>query len=241
MSDIYANAVDSLRIAIEHFLKEPDYSSRKHAILTLFHAIELFLKEQLHRTNAILIYRNIDATITDDSLTVGAKEALARLENLGMGLPKQPKEVIDRIQKRRNRIEHHRYDHKKEDETIIVESLAFILFFTESVLYAKLQADIPAETLETIYSLVYDRQDRYWIAMYRLERWMHETWPEWNNKESYTPDEFRGTLDCPICSESYLVIGYHDKPFCFRCNTSVAAAECEDCGRTYLASEGCCS
>lgn len=32
MSDIYANAVDSLRIGIEHFLKEPGYSSRKHAI-----------------------------------------------------------------------------------------------------------------------------------------------------------------------------------------------------------------
>jgi hypothetical protein len=75
MSDIYANAVDSLRIGIEHFLKEPGYSSRKHAILTLFHAIELFLKEQLHRTNPILIYRNLDTKITEDSLTVGIKEA----------------------------------------------------------------------------------------------------------------------------------------------------------------------
>ena len=74
VSDIYANAVDSLRIGIEHFLKESGYSSRKHAILTLFHAIELFLKEQLHRTNPILIYRNIDAKITDDSMTVGIKK-----------------------------------------------------------------------------------------------------------------------------------------------------------------------
>ncbi|OCB02972.1 hypothetical protein [Acidithiobacillus ferrivorans] len=82
MSDIYANAVDSLQIGIEHFLKEPGYSSRKHAILTLFHAIEMFLKEQLHRTNPILIYRNIDAIITADSMTVGIKEALIRLENL---------------------------------------------------------------------------------------------------------------------------------------------------------------
>lgn len=241
MSDIYANAVDSLRIGIEHFLKEPGYSSRKHAILTLFHAIELLLKEQLHRTNPILIYRNIDAIITVDSMTVGIKEALMRLENIGLGLPKQPQEVIERIQKRRNRIEHHRYDHKEEDETIISESLAFILFFAESILKAKLERDVPPETLREIQSLVYDRQDLYWIAMYRLEQWMHEVWPEWNNEESYTPDEFRGTLDCPICRDSYLVIGYHDKPFCFRCNTSVDAAECADCGRTYLASEGCCS
>lgn len=241
MSDIYSNAVDSLRIGIEHFLKEPDYSSRKHAILTLFHAIELFLKEQLHRTHPILIYRNIDAKITDDSFTVGIKEALTRLDNLGLGLPKQPQEVIERIQKRRNRIEHHRYDHKEDDEAIISESLAFILFFVDGVLKGELERDIPPETLRGIQRLVYDRQDLYWIAMYRLEQWMYETWPEWNNEESDTPDDFRGTLDCPICRQSYLVVGYHAKPFCFHCNTSIDAAECEDCGRTYLASDGCCS
>lgn len=241
MSDIYANAVDSLRIGIEHFLKEPSYSSRKHAILTIFHAIELFLKEQLHRTNPILIYRNLDAKITDDSMTVGIKEALMRLENLGLGLPKQPQEVIERIQKRRNRIEHHRYEHKDEDETIISESLAFILFFADGVLKTKLENDVSPEILRTIQSLVYDHQDRYWLAMYRLEQWMYETWPNWNNEESVIPDEFGGTLDCPICRQSYLVIGYHDKPLCFHCNTSIDAAECDDCGRTYLASEGCCS
>jgi hypothetical protein len=149
-------------------------------------------------------------------------------------LPKQPQEVVARIQKRRNRIEHYRYDHKGEDETIISESLAFILFFAEIVLKAKLERDVPPETLCKIRGLVYDRQDLYWIAMYRLEQWMHEVWPQWNNEESDTPDEFHGTINCPICCESYLVIGYHDKPFCFRCNTSVAAAECKNCGRTYL-------
>lgn len=241
MSDIYANAVDSLRIGIEHFLKEPGYSSRKHAILTLFHAIELFLKEQLYRTNPILIYRNLDAKITGDSMTVGIKEALISLENLGLSLPKQSQEVIERIQKRRNRIEHHRYDHKEDDETIISESLAFILFFADGVLKAKLENDVSPETLRKIQSLVYDRQDRYWIAIHRLEQWMHETWPDWDNEESDTPGEFSGTLDCPICCQSCLVIGYHAKPFCFHCNSSIDAAECSDCGRTYLASGDCCA
>lgn len=241
MSDIYANAVDSLRIGIDHFLKAPGYSSRKHAILMIFHAIELFLKEQLHRATPILIYRNLDAKITDDSFTVGIKEALTRLENLGLGLPKETQEVIEGIQKRRNRIEHHRYDHKEEDEKIISESLAFILFFVDSVLKGKLERDVPAETLRKIQGLVYDRQDLRWIAIHRLEQWMHDTWPEWNNEESDTPREFRGALDCPICRKSYLVIGYHVRPFCFYCNTPVDAAECEDCGRTYLAGKGCCS
>src|SRR5438105_2633151 len=71
LSAIYLNAVDSLRIGMEFFLKESDYSSRKHAVLTVFHAIELLLKEQLSQTNSILIYKNIDAKITEESLTVG--------------------------------------------------------------------------------------------------------------------------------------------------------------------------
>ena len=145
MSEIYANAIDSLRIGIEYFLKESTYSSRKHAILTLFHAIELFLKEQLHRTNHLLIYKNIDTPITENSQTVGIKEALSRLENLGLGLPKQQRSIIENIQRRRNRIEHHRYDHRQEDETVIAESLQFILFFVDSVLRGRLEADIPPD------------------------------------------------------------------------------------------------
>lgn len=239
LSDIYANAVDSLRIGIEYFLKEAGYSSRKHAILTLFHAIELFLKEQLYRTNRVLIYRNIDAAITDDSQTVGIKEALARLENLGLGLPKQQRSVIDNIQRRRNRIEHHRYDHKAEDEVIIAESLQFILFFVDSVLRGQLEADIPPETLRRIQQIVYERDQLYWIAMHRLENWMREAWPDWNNEVSDTPDEFVGTTDCPICRDSFLVFDYHPKPFCFRCNTTVDARECDYCGGTYLTGKPC--
>jgi len=239
LSDIYANAIDSLRIGIEHFLKKTDYSSRKHAILTLFHAVELFLKEQLHRTNRLLIYRNIDAPITDDSQTVGIKEALTRLENLGLGLPKQQRTVIENIQKRRNRIEHHRYDQNQEDEVVIAESLQFILFFVDSVLRGKLEEDIPAETLREIQQIVYARDQMYWIAMHRLETWMHETWPDWNDEVSDSPEEFPGTNDCPICRDSFLVSGYHPKPFCFRCNTTVDAEVCNYCGRTYLSGKPC--
>lgn len=239
MSDIYSNAVDSFRIGVEHFLKTPGYSSRKHAILTIFHAIELLLKEQLHRTNPLLIYKNIDAKIHEDSLTVGIKEALTRLENLGQALPEEPKAIIERIQKRRNRIEHHRYDQKEEDEAIISESLQFIFFFVDGVLRERLEDDVPPETLREIQGLIYERQDRYWIAHHRLDMWMREAWPDWNDEESDLPDEFEGTMDCPICRQTHLVSGYHPKPFCFYCNTSIDAVECEDCGRTHLESAEC--
>lgn len=239
MSDIYSNAVDSFRIGVEYFLKTPTYSSRKHAILTIFHAIELLLKEQLHRTNPLLIYKNIDGKINEDSQTVGIREALTRLENLGQALPKEPKAVIERIQKRRNRIEHHRYDHQKEDEAIISESLQFIFFYVDGVLRERLENDVPPETLREIQGLIYERQDRAWIAMFRLEMWMRETWPDWVDEAMDHPNEFDGTLDCPICRQTNLVVGYHPTPFCFYCNTSVEAVECEDCGRTHLANDEC--
>ncbi len=240
-SDIYANAVDSLRIAIEHFLKKPGYSTRKHTILTLFHAIELFLKEQLYRINPILIYRNLDAKITDDSQTVSIKECLVRLENLGIGLAKDPQAIIEKIQKRRNRVEHHRYDHQKEDEVIIAESLKFILFFVNDVLKGKLENDIPPATLREIQRLVYERGERYNLAMHRVDVWLRERWPAWDEQDAPTPDEFDGTMQCPICREDFLVAGYHDRPFCFLCGTSVDAYGCDSCGRIHLGKGTCCS
>ena len=239
-SEIYLNAIDSLQVGIDYFMRDSSYSSRKHAIMTVFHAIELFLKEQLHRVNPLLIYRDIDKPVKDDSITVGAKEAMNRLENLGLGLFKQSSEVIEKMQGRRNRIEHHRYDHKDEDNQTLSDSLAFILFFVGEVLNERLDNDLTPERLRAIQDHVYDRQDLYWIASHRLERWMHQHWPQWNEEETDTPDEFRGTLDCPICRQEFLVIGYHERPFCFCCNTDIDAAECECCGRTYLADKTCC-
>jgi hypothetical protein len=116
--------------------------------LTVFHAIELLLKERLAQTNPILIYKNIDAKITDDAVTVGVREALTRLENLGLGIPDEEKKTIENIQRVRNRIEHHRYDHnEKEDDAIIASSLKFILYFVEFVFEGKLDHRIDPKLL----------------------------------------------------------------------------------------------
>jgi hypothetical protein len=241
MSAIYENAIDSLRIGFEFFQKESSYSSRKHAILTVFHAIELFFKEHLFQINPVLIYKNIDTKITDDSQTVGIREILVRFENIGVKLPGEQIAAITKIQKIRNRIEHHRYDHNEtEDELVIAEALKVVLFFTEFVLERRIGDDIGPELFTAMYDRVVDYNEHQGVATYRLEEWMKKEWPAWNPMETDC-DEFGGTYDCPVCRQSFLVMGYHDKPFCFHCNTSVDAANCEDCGQTYLASKGCCS
>ena len=240
MSEIYENAVDSLRIGMEFFLKETNYSSRKHAILTVFHAIELLLKEQLSRTNPILIYKNIDAKITEDAPTVGLRESLARLENLGLGIPKEERETIENIQRIRNRIEHYRYDHKEAgDDAIIASSLKFILYFVEMVLQIKLEDHIDGEILRNINCRVLEYNERRGLGDFRFEEWCRKTWPEWDQDVDDIPPEFPGTDYCPECRQAYLIIGYHDKPVCFFCNTTIDAASCEECGETFLMPRGC--
>jgi hypothetical protein len=242
ISPIFENALDSLRIGMEFFQKEGSYSSRKHAILTVFHAIEMLLKEQLHRTNPILICKNIDKKIGDDSYTVGLDDAITRLENTGVHFEKDQKEIVGKIQARRNRIEHSRYDHKdKEDETIIAEALKFTFYFSELVLDAKLEDHIDHKLLVEMRRRVMEYNELQGFAEFRFEGWALGRWPGWDKMVDDTPGDFEGTHDCPECRQSWLVIGYHPKPFCFHCNVPVDAAGCEHCGRTYLVKDGCCS
>lgn len=240
ITPIYQNAMDSLRIGMEFFLKADGYSSRKHAILTVFHAIELLLKERLAQTNPVLIYKNIDQKITEDSVTVGVREALARLDNLGLGIEVEERKLIESIQKIRNRIEHHRYDHnEKEDDAVIAASLKFILFFVEFAFERKLDDFIDAKLLGDINARVLEYSERNSLAEYRFTQWAKKQWPDWLESESDTPDEFPGTLPCPQCRQDWLVMGYHRKPICFWCNSSYDAERCGDCGVVFFKGEGC--
>src|ERR1700694_217838 len=171
-SAIFENAVDSLRIGMEFFEKETSYSSRKHAILTIFHAIEMLLKEQLHRTNPVLIYKNIDKKIGNDSYTVGLEDAITRLENTGIEVPKEQREIVSNIQVRRNRIEHHRYDHKeKEDDIIIAEALKFVFYFNELVLDARLEDHIDHKLLVAMRRKVLEYNELQGFAEFRFDGW----------------------------------------------------------------------
>ena len=69
---------------------------------------------------------------------------------------------------------------------------------------------------------------------------MEEHWPDWDTAISDHPDEFIGTQECPHCDKEWLLIGHHPQPFCFYCNTSVDAEECEICGGCFLTGLPCC-
>lgn len=234
---MYENAMDSLRTGVEHFrAHSPGYASRKRAIQDVYHAVELLLKQRLEDSDPTLIYRN---KIGPDTPTVGVREAFTRLEDLGCNMPAEERATIERLGAVRNRIEHHKYDHNESDDAIIGASLKLILYFAEFELGRKLEDDIGQELFGEIQNRVLEYNEHNHLAEHRLMEWMKEKWSSFDPHLADTPDEFEGTHECPKCGEDWLVIGYHDKPFCFRCNTSVDAECCEDCGRTFFSSAGC--
>ncbi len=214
-------------------------TSNKHAILTIFHSIELLLKEYLYRINPILIYKNIDKAINDDSVTVGINEIIARLDNLNIGLPKEEQDIIKKIQKRRNRIEHHKYEKDDNDHFIIGESLKFIQYFSESKLNERLHNHIDRVLLDEIEKAIYDYQELEAIANSRLDHFLSKVFPEWNPEYEACPEKFPGTIDCPVCNNTFLVVDFIGKPFCFYCNKQIDAKACDNCGYVHLKSKGC--
>jgi hypothetical protein len=241
MNALLENAIDSLKVGMDFFIKDEYPYSNKHAILTIFHSIELILKEYLYRKNPILIYKNIDKPINEDSSTVGIDSLFLRLENLKIGLPEEYKIIIRKIKKRRNRIEHHRYERDENDSSVIGEALKFITYFVEDKLNVELSDHIDPVLLDNIEKTIFNYQELQSIADSRLEYWIREQAPEvdFDNNEIDIFDYFEGTLECPICNYEFLVLEIMPKPFCFYCNKEVDAKVCNDCGFTFLEEDNC--
>ena len=159
---------------------------------------------------------------------MGLKDILARMDNLEEKLPEDEKKLLESIQAKRNRIEHHTYDEQADDKKTIAATLKFILFFVELFLEENLREDIDPKTLRGIQNIVHDFNDRYSLAEHRIETWMKQQWPEWDPRQEDTPEDFEGTLRCPECREDYLVIEEIPEPFCFWCNTKIDVRFYED-------------
>ncbi len=221
INPIFFNAIDSLKVGMQFFLEAKSPTANKHAILAIFHSIELFLKEFLYRVHPILIYKNIDARIAEDSSTVGINEIIFRLTNLNIGLPKEEQEIIRRIQKRRNRIEHHTYALEDTDPFVIGEALKFVQYFVESQLHEKLHRFVSHDLMNKIEKTIFNYQEIAALAQQRITHFLLKVFPEWKPEENELPAQFPGALDCPICTNHFLVVDFIANPFCFYCNKQI--------------------
>lgn len=240
MSAIFDNALDSLQVGVSLCVSADQDRMRKHAILTVFQSIELMLKEYLYQANPILIYKNIDKKITDDSLSVGFPEILMRLENLQLDLPDEQAEVIHSLQSKRNRIEHHGYQHTNENRELITEALKFTLYFMKFQLKKPPAEYLEPKLLKEILFTLENSHDWDALADHHLESWLGKKWPSWDRDLENKPAEFSGTDTCPKCRNDYLVMGHMDKPYCFWCCSEVLAEYCDFCGEIKIIGDSCC-
>jgi rRNA maturation protein Nop10 len=218
---LFENAVDSLQHGIAHYLVRSEHPTAiKHAVLTIYHAIELFLKERLAQVHPLLIYRTIDRPITDDSVTVGLEEALGRLSNVGCGLEPAQAKTVRELQRRRNRIEHHRFDPLEDHQLVVGQAIKFLLDFLPKHLATDLsdfvdEDDTYRELLQA--ALSYDERRDHALAEARAQG--------------------KSVITCPECGEDTLCLDPSLWNYCYFCRTDVNVEECGRCGIYVLADQ----
>ena len=223
---IFENAVDSLTQGIASYLiRDESDTAIKHSILAVYHSIELFLKEAIARIHPVLIYRNLDKRITDDSLTVGLEEAIVRLDNLGRGLSTAEIATLRELRVRRNRIEHHRFDPAKDHAVVVGQAFHFLLGFLPAHLGVELRNLIDEDS---------DYRDLLEAALSFQQR----------REEAEREANATGApvIGCPACGEDTLCMDglYH----CYFCNEDIDMTHCDECDtlcyRPELSGRGLC-
>jgi hypothetical protein len=208
------NAIDSLQHGVAHYLvRDESPTAIKHAVLNIYHGIELFLKERLARVHPLLIYRDIDKRVTADSQTIGLKEILVRMENLGIPLAPNQTAILAELQKRRNHIEHHRFDPSADHQITVGQALKFLLDFLPDHLGIALE-DIVEDT--DIYNKVLTA-----ILSYteRVERAVREA-----------TAASRLLVRCSDCGEKTVAVDSDRGHYCYLCHTDHNMEQCERCG-----------
>ena len=224
MSEILDNALDSLRMGLKHYLDPDLETSDKWAILELFHSIELLLKERLYEEHPLLIYRSVDKPVTDDAQTVGLAEALARFQNLDVELPAEHVTILRDLQRRRNRIEHHRFIPDADHQRVLGKALKFIGYFLEEHLGQNLKDHLPSELFHQAKELMVEYDSLVSSAQSEIETIFSRCLLDPKNY----PDLSIGT--CPECGNRTVLVGYGDRNKCYFCDEPVIVKLCEYCG-----------
>ena len=224
---IFNNAVDSLEHGIRMYRDEKYPNAHKYAILAVYQAIELFLKDALHRINPVLIYADIDKQVTDDSRTVGFRDAVARLANLGVHIASKSNQSIERLQKRRNVIEHREYEPSDGDRSRMADAIKVLYDFVPQYLKDEELADYVDDDLW--------RELQVFILDY--DNLVAEAQTQVDELTTVPPGDYGPeAAECPICGNATLVIGGREgKDYCFFCRRVVPMAQCCDCSEYYPA------
>lgn len=214
---IFDNAIDSLEMAVSFHNKK----NRKWAILASFHCIELLLKEALFRTHRLLIYRDLDKPIEEDSFTVGFDDAIKRFVNIGIELDPTSIAALRELKTERNRIEHHRFEPSPKHDAVLGQSLRFIHRFMKDELGDSVEDHVSTKDYEVIDKLILDYQELVDRERSKIDSKIQSLDP----KER----EFYEVGECPECGEQTATRDADGSAYCGVCRCNVDARRCERC------------
>lgn len=220
------NGLDYLTSVVDHLRGEPDQRDLKYAVLHLQAAVEVLLKARLIRQDWSLVFKDPNtasqlAFAKGDFQSIGLKDTLTRLTDIGVEVPKPAQDQFYELANRRNKLQHFGMD----EQAILIESLAGKVL--DSLLcvirdYLRPGADPDDEhVLDTSQELIRTEMERInGLVAARLAR-----------IEPELADRASVVVCCPICQYEALPIDHGD----LRCRFCDRTFEPHDAASEYAA------
>jgi hypothetical protein len=201
------NAIDSLVHAVEHFIDDERTTNLKYSILHVFHAVELFLKARLAKVDADLICRK-----NSKEKTVYFDDLINLLDQHNVSLSEEDKKNLSELKGIRNRIEHHRIEHSRNE---IEEYIGCTFYFLETFLRKELDMSLK-EQLDKINDEAYKTLSMAYL--FHLKRMK-------DSDISFHPKEAPNFHYCDNCGEMAIVVPdprtFDSSTYCFCCFSGV--------------------
>ena len=209
---------------------EDDARQWKFAVLHIVHAVELLLKERLHREHRLFIYQNVDKP----TRTVSLEGALFRLESIDVAVTPADDQAIRTAIKWRNQITHHNVDLQLEEvRRNYLVLFEFVWNFHMTHFGSSTSAHFEPEHLIIAADLV--RAFKEELIDFD-DRRMHRTWPArlfaaqriksipigteevsripWGSESIWSHPSMLNSLPAPICRDCACRIGELHGPAC---------------------------
>lgn len=215
------NALDSLEHAILHLnepagLRKGDY---KRVILDLSHVAELLFKERLRMVHPAFVLSNVDKYPSTSAHTIGAAEALQRLQKIGgVEFKDEDQSALKTIREKRNEIEHYEFSiSEKEARVVIGNVLVFIFRFSCD----EIGLDWADRRLN----------DKSWSKLNEFAEF-------YEAQRAYIMDTLSDSMiltqDCPMCHNDTFDL---ESEVCLLCGHREEVLECRICKSSYLYSD----
>lgn len=215
------NGFDFIMSALEH-ARLGETGNLKYTVLHLSNGVELILKEKLRTEHWSLLFADInkaneDAFKTGDFKSVDFDDCITRLEKISKVNLESHVEVLRKIRRVRNRLQHFEYKGSRDEVIpIIVKTWSFVLDFIHDYL-PHVVTDQNA-TIDKIRQLMIENEDFVTGRFTDIQ-------PEVEEFKKYS----NAVLECPHCLENTLLIPGGENPHCLFCRYSASAEEvCED-------------